>query len=92
MKLPALSTADEAEIIAPELKRLAIRDLLIVTSNYHTKRAGKMFEDELGFGVNVRTIAAPDLYFRPSDWWKTREGQKVMFLEVSKTVAGWAGF
>jgi uncharacterized SAM-binding protein YcdF (DUF218 family) len=92
LKMPALSTAEEARVLAPELKRRSIRNLLIVTSSYHTNRAGRIFEQALRDGVNVRTISAPDRYFHSWDWWKSREGQKAVFLEVSKTIAGWVGF
>lgn len=91
VRMHALSTVEEAEVFAPELRRRGIRNLLIVTSNYHTRRAGRIFERVLGGAVRVRMIPAPDQYFEPTGWWKSREGQKTVFYEVSKTAADWIG-
>jgi hypothetical protein len=35
----------------------------------------------------MRTVTAPDEYFHPDSWWRSREGQKTVFFEWSKTVA-----
>ncbi len=91
VKLTAHSTDEEARVLKPMLERRGIRSLLIVTSNYHTNRAGRTFERVLGDAVEVRMIASPDPYFEPSSWWKSREGQKVMFYEAVKNVADWFG-
>jgi hypothetical protein len=36
-------------------------------------------------------IAAPDLFFTPRTWWKTRTGQKTFLLEWLKTGSTWLG-
>jgi hypothetical protein len=41
--------------------------------------------------VEFRVIAAQDEFFRPGDWWKSRQGQKQFVLEWMKTVTGWFG-
>ena len=87
----ALSTTEEARAIGPELGRRGIRNLVIVTSNYHTARAGRTFRRVLGDSVHVATVAAPDPWFTVDGWWQTREGQKTWFFEASKTVADWIG-
>jgi uncharacterized SAM-binding protein YcdF (DUF218 family) len=87
----AFSTMEEAHAIVPEIRARAIHKLLLVTSNYHSRRAASIFRTVLGAGVEVRSIAAYDPYFRPEDWWQNREGQKTVFYEYSKTVAGWLG-
>ena len=87
----ALSTLEEARAFAPELRRRNIRRLLLLTSNYHTHRAASIFRKELGSSVEILPVAAPDKYFRPEDWWLRREGQKTVFYEYSKTLAGWIG-
>jgi uncharacterized SAM-binding protein YcdF (DUF218 family) len=86
----ALSTREEAAAIATELRRRAARTVLLVTSNYHTRRAGKLFRaaaPELTFVV----IAAPDEYFSPHGWWRGRQGRKTFAIEWMKTVAEWLG-
>jgi uncharacterized SAM-binding protein YcdF (DUF218 family) len=89
--IDALSTDEEADEFAPVLQRRGVHSLLLVTSNYHTARAGRIFAGRLGSGVQVKVVAAPDKYFTPDGWWKNREGRKTAFFEFTKTVAGWAG-
>ncbi len=86
----AHSTREEALAVAPELRKRAVRKCLLVTSNYHTRRAGGIFRSAAP-EVEFRVIAAQDEFFRPGDWWKTRQGQKQFVLEWMKTVAGWFG-
>jgi uncharacterized SAM-binding protein YcdF (DUF218 family) len=86
----AENTREEIEVI----RRLALekgwRKLLIVTSNYHTRRtaliSGRMFPE----GIEVRVIAAPDADYNPDTWWQSRQGLKLFFHElVGYVVALW---
>jgi uncharacterized SAM-binding protein YcdF (DUF218 family) len=88
---PALSTMDEAHQFAPRLRQLGVRRILLVTSSSHTRRAAATFRRELGNDVEVCVVAAKEKFFAPENWWHHREGQKTVFYEVSKTVAGWVG-
>jgi uncharacterized SAM-binding protein YcdF (DUF218 family) len=86
----ALSTAEEARALLPLLRRLKVRSYLLVTSNFHTARARRVFRAaarELGVGFEMRVVAAQDEFFDPREWWHTRQGQKRVFLEWSKTLA-----
>jgi len=86
----ALSTREEATHVLEELKRRDVRSFLLITSEYHTARAGRIYSSalrKLGGGPDMRVIAAPDKWFRPDSWWKSREGLKIFFMEWSKTVA-----
>ena len=84
------STLEEAREIVPELDRLRVRRFIIVTSNYHTRRAANVYA-RLVPRDRFRVVAAPDWIFRPEDWWRSREGRKQCFWEWSKTLANWAG-
>jgi len=84
------STVEEAGEIVPELNRLHVARFIIVTSNYHTRRAARVYA-RLAPRDRFRVVAAPDWAFRPEDWWRSREGRKQCFLEWSKTLANWAG-
>jgi uncharacterized SAM-binding protein YcdF (DUF218 family) len=86
----ALSTREEAAAILADLRRLGVHRFLLVTSNFHSARAARIFR-AAGSDFDVRTVAAPDKYFRPEDWWRNREGQKLFFMEWSKTFAGLLG-
>jgi uncharacterized SAM-binding protein YcdF (DUF218 family) len=84
------STREEAREIVRELDRRHVRRFLVVTSDYHTRRAGRIFR-KLVAPDRFRVIAAPDWAFRPDDWWRNREGQKQVFFEWAKTLASWVG-
>ena len=82
----ALSTREEAAFILPELRRRNVRSFLLVTSDYHTARSGRLFRAAAG-DIAMRVVAADDKYFSADSWWKSREGQKAVFFEWSKTLA-----
>ena len=86
----ARSTQAEAEVVIPELRRLGAHSFLLVTSDYHTRRAGHYFR-RLASGMDMRVVAAPDEHYRWNSWWRSREGQKIFYLEWSKTVASLFG-
>jgi len=88
----ALSTSEEAAVVLAELRRRKVRSFLLVTSDFHTARAARVYRAALraeGGGPAMRVAAAPDEFFRPDSWWRTREAQKIVFMEWCKTIA-WA--
>lgn len=87
-RYPALSTVDEAAADIRQLRELGVHKYLLVTSPYHTARAARIFRRE-GAGLEVHAVSAPDPYWRNGEWWKTREGRKLWFLEFLKTMADW---
>ena len=86
----ATSTLEEAVRLRPVLAERNFRNLLVVTSNFHTRRARQIF---VGVyrprGTIVRVSAAPDQGFDPAAWWQSREGRKLLFLEVLKWTYTW---
>jgi uncharacterized SAM-binding protein YcdF (DUF218 family) len=87
---PALSTHEEAPIVLSELRRRQVRSFLLVTSDFHSARARRVFlaaERVMGGGPAMHVIAVPDEHFRPGSWWRDREGQKTAFFEWCKTIA-----
>ena len=86
----AHSTQEEARILLPELRRRNVRSFLLITSDYHSRRAGRTFRfvgRRLGYLPEMRVVTAPDQLFRLNRWWKDREGQKTVFFEWTKTLA-----
>ena len=90
----ARSTKDEAAMLLPELRRRQVRRVLLVTSDYHSRRAARIFraaEHASGAGIEIRMVTSPDKEFRPATWWQTRQGRKIAFDEWTKTLAGAIG-
>ena len=90
----AESTLDEARIMLPILRAKGVRRVLLVTSNFHTARAARIFR-RVAQGdapaIEIVSVAAQDASFAPQGWWNNRRGQKVFFYEASKTFADYAG-
>lgn len=86
----ATSTRAEVAALTPDLRRRGVHKVLLVTSDYHTRRAAKLFRAAAP-EMTVVVTAAPDKYFTPGGWWKNREGQKTFLTEWEKTVAVWLG-
>ena len=84
------STMAEARAVLGVIRRMGIHRLLIVTSDYHTRRAGSIFRT-LAPDLKILMVAAPDEFFTADGWWHTREGQKTFLLEWEKTVSIWFG-
>jgi uncharacterized SAM-binding protein YcdF (DUF218 family) len=87
---PSHSTQEESRYILRELQRRNVHEFLLVTSNYHTGRARRIFlatEKQMGYAPVFHTIATRDKYFSADSWWRNREGQKTFVLEWWKTIA-----
>ncbi len=84
------STRSESAMNARYLREHAVKTLLLVTSNYHTRRAAKLIRQE-NPSIHVISVAAPDPFFTPQTWWKSRNGQKTFLYEWMKTLAVDAG-
>jgi uncharacterized SAM-binding protein YcdF (DUF218 family) len=66
------------------------RRVIVVTSNYHTRRTRYLARHVFSPGIAVQVIAAPDVNYDPDSWWRTREGLKIFFHEsVGLVVAFW---
>ena len=85
----ALSTREEAVVVLDALKQRNIHSFLLVTSDYHTGRARRIYlnaERSRGGGPDMRVVASGDQFFHARDWWHNREGQKTVFMEWTKTL------
>ena len=85
------STSTEAQYVANNiLRKNGVHKILLVTSNYHTKRAAHLMRVEIPW-LEVIVIGAPDPFFTPAGWWKTRNGRRTFLLEWTKTITEWWG-
>jgi len=79
---------------AKALRKLAVerhwRHVLVVTSNYHTRRARYIFRRVWPPDYEFRVIAANDRSYDPATWWESRNGLKYFLYEsVGLCVAAW---
>lgn len=85
----ARSTVAEAKAIDAELRKRNLSKALVVTSNFHTRRARAVFDRFGSPGIQYVVVAAPDEDFTPEDWWRSRDARKVVFLEYVKLLNWW---
>lgn len=76
------STQDEAEGLAKLAKQKKWRSAIVVTSNYHTRRARYIFRRVFPQGVLVRIASARDGDFDPQTWWEKRKSTKLFMREI----------
>lgn len=90
----ALSTREEAQVVLEDLRRRNVQSYLLVTSDYHSARAGRIFHStarSMGLQAAMRVIPAADEPFVLATWWQNREGQKTVFVEWWKVLASALG-
>lgn len=64
--------------------------VMIVTSNYHTRRTRYLCEHIFPADIKVLVESAPDVNYDPDSWWRTRAGLKLFLHEsVGLVVAAW---
>ncbi len=81
------STKEEAQRLLPFMHENGYKSVIIVTSNYHTRRAKLTFAKQwAGEGIVLRISAAPSSKFHPEDWWTHRTDSRTFYFEFSKTV------
>lgn len=86
----ATNTREEAIADAQTIAAHGWKKVLLVTSNYHTRRSNYIFERTLPPGTELRVISAPDSEYDPNGWWITRNGLKRFLYEsVGFVVAMW---
>ena len=74
-------TRDEAAVVSEFVASHGWKKILLVTSNYHTRRSQYIYEHTLPSNDQLLTVAAPDSDYDPNYWWKTRTGVKIFFHE-----------
>lgn len=84
------STRDEARALRNFLSKSPAERVIVVTSDYHTRRARLILRQELrGLDVRIYMASAPDNRgFAPTNWWQSGEGIRQYGSEYIKIV--WA--
>jgi len=79
----ANSTAKEAGVAGGLIRRCKWKKVGVVTSPYHTRRAGWLFRRAVGDKAQVRTIASKEP-FNAGRWWANDRDAEVVALEWVK--------
>ena len=81
------STTDEAVQIRHYLDAHDADRILVLTSDYHTRRARWNLRRQLeGLELEMRMVSAPDPRFSSRDWWRSEEGMIAYTQEYVKFV------
>ena len=84
------STRDEAIAIGKMLHDRNFQRYLLVTSNFHTRRSGRVFR-EASPDLEAIVVAAEDDEFPVDRWWQLRHSRKTFLYEWIKTIGYWVG-
>jgi len=77
------STKEEAEALRKLLLERNWKSAIIVTSNYHTRRARYIIGKTFSKSVEIRMAGARDADYDPAHWWERRRSIKRFVHEVA---------
>jgi uncharacterized SAM-binding protein YcdF (DUF218 family) len=80
------STEEEAGALAKLAKTKKWHKAIVVTSNYHTRRARYIFRRVFPQDIEIRIASARDGDFDPVSWWEKRKSTKLFVREIAAMV------
>jgi uncharacterized SAM-binding protein YcdF (DUF218 family) len=80
------STLEEAQALARLAKERKWHSVIVVTANFHTRRARYIFQHVFPQGIEVRIASARDGEFDPEHWWEKRKSIKELTREFAGMV------
>jgi uncharacterized SAM-binding protein YcdF (DUF218 family) len=83
--IAAKSTLDEAQAMRPLFHRLGAQRIILVTSNFHSRRAAQVFRLFLP-EFDFRMESSLDNDFHPDSWWKNPSERRLWFSEYQKMI------
>jgi uncharacterized SAM-binding protein YcdF (DUF218 family) len=83
------NTREEAQVLQKLVREKNWKSVIVVTSNYHTRRANYIFGKIFANSVTVRMAAARDADYDPQHWWEHRKSVKHYFHEIVGGVVSW---
>jgi len=79
----AASTVGEALALRGELARRGVKRVILVTSNYHSRRAAMVFQLFCP-GIRFNSVPAPDSHYYAEGWWKSADSREIFLSEWTK--------
>jgi uncharacterized SAM-binding protein YcdF (DUF218 family) len=84
------NTLEEAQALLPFAAKQKWSRVVVVTSNYHTRRARYIYQHVFPASIQIRMASARDVAYDSAHWWYSRKGVKLFFTEtVGMIVAAW---
>ncbi len=83
------NTREEAQFLQKLVQEKNWKSVIVVTSNYHTRRAKSIFGKIFANSVTIRMAAARDADYDPEHWWERRKSVKCYFHEIVGYVVSW---
>jgi uncharacterized SAM-binding protein YcdF (DUF218 family) len=83
------NTLEEAAALARLSSERHFHSVIIVTSNYHARRARYIFEKVFPPTITVTVAGAHDGDFDPENWWEKRKSQELFVHEVMGMMVAW---
>jgi len=80
------NTREEAEALTKLAAQRKWHSVIVVTSNYHTRRARYIFHRVFPQGIEVHMASARDGDFDPQHWWEKRKSIKELTREFAGMV------
>jgi len=77
------NTREEAKTLAQLAKQKKWRSVIVVTSNFHTRRARYIFASVFPQDIKIRITGARDGDFDPDRWWEQRISIKELAGEMA---------
>jgi uncharacterized SAM-binding protein YcdF (DUF218 family) len=77
------STREEAKALVQVAKQKKWRSVIVVTSNFHTRRARYIFSHVFPKEMKIRVSGASDGDFDPERWWEKRVSVKDLAREIA---------
>lgn len=84
LERPAGSTYSEAEVVLEDVLARGWSSILLVTSKYHTRRAGMIYRYLAGGQVEIIVRPARDDAFQADGWWRDRVSTRRVVIEYQK--------
>jgi len=79
-------TLEEAQALTRLVRERKWHSVIVVTSNFHTRRARYIFQRVFPLDVEVRIASARDGDFDPEHWWEKRKSLKELTEEFAGMV------
>ena len=89
----ATSTTENAKFTKRLMMNYHFQSAIVVSSNYHMKRAEKNFNKEFkDTQIQLTYCSSGSRYYNPQRWWETALNRKVTYTEYVKLIGNYFGF